>query len=323
MNSLNTLYGEEELFRFEALDQLRQQAASAGYYEREIIAIEAQADWDSIPEVLENTSLFASIRLIEIHIPDGKPGNKGAEIIQWIVNKLNSELEGQIMIIFFLPKLDKQQQNSQWFKALQSTGHIIHAKKLEIKHLTAWIKKRLEQKKLTIDQEALYFFAEKVEGNLLAAQQEIDKLALLYPADTFLRFAQIKSMIADVSRFDIFSLAEAWMQGDQKRVVRLCDGLEASGVEAIQLLGLISEDIRTLIRLSGALQQGQHIAALRNRLRLWGSKQQAAQQAINRIRTPRLIQALQECAVIDRAIKGVEKGDVWYGFRKLLSDLSR
>ena len=162
-----------------------------------------------------------------------------------------------------------------------------------------------------------------MEGNLLAAQQEIDKLALLYPADTFLRFAQIQSMIADVSRFDIFSLAEAWMQGDQKRVIRLCDGLEASGVEAIQLLGLISEDIRTLIRLSGALQQGQHIAALRNRLRLWGSKQQAAQQAINRIRTPRLIQALQECAVIDRAIKGVEKGDVWYGFRKLLSDLSR
>lgn len=103
MKSLNTIYGEEELFRFEALDRLRQQAASAGYYEREIIAIEAQADWDSIPEVLENTSLFASIRLIEIHIPDGKPGNKGAEIIQWIVNKLNSELEGQIMIIFFCP----------------------------------------------------------------------------------------------------------------------------------------------------------------------------------------------------------------------------
>lgn len=322
MKALNIIYGEEELFRFEALDELRQQAVSAGYHEREIIVIEAQADWNNIPEVLENASLFASTRLIEIHIPNGKPGNKGAEIIQWMINKLNNEFEGQI-IIFFLPKLDKQQQNSRWFKALQSAGHTIHAKKLEINHLPAWIKQRLGQKNLTIDKEALYFFAEKVEGNLLAAQQEIDKLALLYPAGTVLGFAQIKSMIADIARFDIFSLAQAWMQGDHKRVIRLCDGLEASGTEAVQLLGLISEDIRTLIRLSGALRQGQHISALKNRLRLWGSKQQAAQQAINRIRTPRLIKALQECASIDRIIKGVEKGDVWYGFKKLLGDLSR
>lgn len=322
MKPLNIIYGEEELFRFEALDKLRQQSVSAGYHQTEIIVIETQADWHNIPKLLENTSLFASKRLIEIHISNGKPGNKGEEIIQWMIKKLNSELKGQ-MIIFFLPKLDKQQHNSRWFKALQSAGQSVYAKKLEMNDLPAWIKQRLQQKNLTIDEEALYFFAEKVEGNLLAAQQEIDKLALLYPAGTLLGFAQIKSMITDVARLDVFSLAQAWMQGDNKRVIRLCDGLEASGTEAVQLLGLVSEDIRILIRLSGALRQGQHISVLKNRLRLWGSKQQAAQQAVNRIQTPRLIKALQECASIDRMIKGVEEGDVWYGFKKLLSNLSR
>ena len=161
-----------------------------------------------------------------------------------------------------------------------------------------------------------------MEGNLLAAKQEIDKLALLYPAGHELGIAETEAAVADVARFDVFQLAAAWMSGEPARVVRLLEGLEADGEEPVMLLWMLADDIRTLIRLTAALKQGQTVAQVRNSLRLWGSKQQLAPLAVRRIPTPRLIAALQECARIDRIIKGAETGEAWPAIRQLLVSLA-
>ena len=199
---------------------------------------------------------------------------------------------------------------------------MVEAKAVDAQALPGWIRGRLTQHHLSIDNEALALFAERVEGNLLAAKQEIDKLALLHPAGHELGIAETEAAVADVARFDVFQLAAAWMSGEPARVVRLLEGLEADGEEPVMLLWMLADDIRTLIRLTAALKQGQTVAQVRNSLRLWGSKQQLAPLAVRRIATPRLIAALQECARIDRIIKGAETGEAWPAIRQLLVSLA-
>lgn len=185
-----------------------------------------------------------------------------------------------------------------------------------------WIQGRLKQQGLDIEPEALALFAERVEGNLLAARQEIEKLALLHPKGHLINIADAEAAVATVARFDVFQLAGAWMKGDALRVSRLLDGLEEEGEEPVLLLWAVAEDIRTLIRLTAALKQRQNIQSLRNSLRLWGDKQTLAPMAAKRIAINRLLDALKTCAKIDRIIKGAEEGDAWTEFKQLVTSLA-
>ena len=161
-----------------------------------------------------------------------------------------------------------------------------------------------------------------MEGNLLAAAQEIDKLALLYPKGHLLTLAEAENAVANVARFDVFQLSSAWMRGDIRRSAQLLESLQAEGEEPVLLLWSLSEDIRTLIRLSAALKQGRSVQSVRNELRLWGDKQHSAPPAAARISPARLTAALQECARIDRQIKGAEDGDAWDGIKRLIARLA-
>lgn len=317
LNPLYVIHGEEDLLRLEALDGLRA-AAKSQNYARERYTTENTADWQDVSASLNSMGLFADLKFIEIHIPNGKPSKDGIEVLQHLAEQMP---EGTVAVAV-LPKLERAQQQSKWFTALTKNATVAEAKAVTAAMLPEWIRKRLQTYGLNIQADALALFAERVEGNLLAAKQEIDKLALLHPQGTELQTADMQSAVANVARFDPFQLSTAWMGGDTARTLRLLEGLEADEAEPVLILWALCEDIRTLIRLHAAFKQGQSIGEVRNSLRLWGEKQYTAPQAVRRITVPQLLDALQECARIDRLIKGAEDGNVWPALQKLVLDLS-
>ncbi len=318
LKPLYIIHGEEDLLRIEALDTLRAAARQQGYLNREVHTTETNFDWNEWLQSAGSMGLFADLKFLELHIPNGKPGKNGGEALQHFAQQLPEDTVTVIM----LPKLEKAQTQAKWLSALAANGVMLEAKAVGAAALPVWIRGRLKKWGLEIEHDALALFAERVEGNLLAAKQEIDKLALLHPKGHLLNMADAEAAVANVARFDVFQLAGAWMKGDAQRVARLLDGLEADGEEPVLLLWAVAEDIRTLIRLTAALKQGQNIQSLRNSLRLWGEKQTLAPMAANRIPISRLLDALQTCAKIDRMIKGAEEGDAWTEFKQLVMGLA-
>ena len=312
------IHGEEELLRIEALDAIRSAARSQQYNEREVINIETGFDWASLLSSVHSVGLFADKKLLEIHIPSGKPGKEGAAVLQ----QLAEQLPEDTCLLLILPKLERLQTQSKWFSSWAKNAQIFEAKAINQNALPQWIKNRLAAQNLNIDNDALALFAEKVEGNLLAAKQEIDKLALIHPARHTVTLDDAQTAVANVARFDIFQLSAAWMSGNSERVLRLLEGLASEGNEPVLLLWVISEDIRTLIRLLAALKQGKSISEMRQSLRLWGEKQTLAPQAARRIGIRRLLEALQICAYIDRQIKGAEEGNAWAEIKHLFLSLT-
>ncbi len=317
--SFYIIYGEEDLLRIEAIDGLRQASIVQGFDQKEQFFVDnSHFDWSKVFDSMQSMGLFAEKKLIEIHIPNGKPGKEGGAALQEILNLSCDD----VVVILMLPKLERAQLNTAWFKAWQKQAQIYDAKSITAEQLPKWIQSRLSEYQLQIDANALLLFAEKVEGNLLAAKQEIDKLSLLFPANTVLTLANVQEVIANVARFDIFQLASAWMEGNAAATYRLVAGLEQEGDEPILPLWAVSEDIRTLIKLKAGLSQGTSQKDLIQSLRLWGDKQYAAMAAAKRLSVLRLMDALQSCAVVDRQIKGAEDGRAWATLQKLLMDLS-
>lgn len=314
LSSVYVIHGEEDLLRIEATDALRLAAKQQGYCERMAFTVDAQFDWSEIETALDSPGLFAELRLIEVHIPTGKPGKRGADALFQLAQKTMVDA----ILLIILPKLEKMQLSSKWFTALNKSAQVLEAKAIQAAHLPAWVRQRLMAQGLDIESEALAQFAEKVEGNLLAAKQEIDKLALLLPSGSLITMDHIHNAIANVARFDVFQLSAAWMSGDTHRLRNLLETLQADGEEPILLLWAVSEDIRTLLRLEGALKQGQSVGQVRNSLRLWGDKQQLAPRALKRIGAKNLIWALQKCAEIDRQIKGATEGNAWISAENML-----
>ena len=318
LQPLYLIHGEEDLLRVEALDALRAAAKHQGYLNREVYTADNSFDWNELLAAANSMGLFADLKLMEIHIPNGKPGKSGGEALQQLAERLPEDT----VVVVMLPKLERAQMQGKWFGALSQRAVVLEAKAVGTQALPQWISGRLRRHGLEIDREALALFAERVEGNLLAAKQDIDKLALLYPQGHLLGIEEAQAAVANVARFDVFQLSSAWMGGDAARVARLLEGLEAGGEEPVLLLWAVSDDIRSLIRLTAALKQGQSVASVRNSLRLWGDKQTLAPKAVQRIPIGRLVNALQECARIDRIIKGAEEGDAWGEFKMLVSGLA-
>lgn len=319
LKPLYVIHGEEDLLRVEALDVLRQAARQQGYLNREVYSADsASFDWQELLHAAGSMGLFADLKLLEIHIPGGKPGKAGGDALQELAGRLPEDTA----VVLMLPKLERAQMQAKWFAALAKHGVVLEAKAVSGAALPQWIQGRLKQAGLEIEADALSLFAERVEGNLLAAKQEIDKLALLHPRGHLLNMADAEAAVANVARFDVFQLAGAWMSGDAARTARLLEGLEADGEEPVMLLWALAEDIRTLIRLTAALKQGQSVQSVRNSLRLWGDKQTLAPMAVRRISIARLLAALQDCAKIDCMIKGAEVGNAWAEFKHLTLELA-
>ncbi|AXE29624.1 DNA polymerase III subunit delta [Chromobacterium phragmitis] len=314
---LYLVHGEEALLALEAADAVRRAAQAAGYQEREVLTVEAGFDWSQLTDSMSSVSLFASLKLLEIRIPGGKPGVEGAEALQ----RLAAQPPQDTITLITLPKLEKAQQQSKWFTALEKAAQVVEARPVGRAELPGWIARRLKAQGQQLGAEALAFFVDRVEGNLLAARQEVDKLALLYPKGE-LSLADLQAAVANVARFDVFQLSEAWLSGDTPRLTRMLDGLMAEGEAPVLVLWSLAEDVRMLLKLRQGLKDGRQPRDMARELRLWGEKQKLAEPALRRIGPRKLMAALSECARIDRQIKGVEPGEPWQTMRALAVGLA-
>lgn len=303
---LYVIHGDAPLLALEAADAIRTAARAADYTERSVLTVEPGFKWSELANNARSLSLFSTLKLIELRIPSGKPGTEGAQAIQDYCNALPQD----VITLVTLPRLDKTTQNSKWFTALASISVLIAADEIPLAALPQWIAARLQKQNQSADLDTLRFLAERVEGNLLAAWQEIQKLALLYPAGP-LSFDQVKDAVMDVARFDIYKLSEAMLTGDAARYARILDGLRAEGEATVLVLWTLGEDIRALARVSRATGRGVNLTSALRDARVWGPRQKLVERAVKRFNPALAERALRQAAHVDKVIKGLRTGDAW------------
>ncbi len=306
--ALYVVVGDEPLAAQEASDAIRAAARAAGHSERTVYTVQGRYNWQGIFADGDNFSLFAERRLVEIRIPSGKPGVDGAKALEAYAAKLPADT----LTLISLPGLDWKTMQSRWFAALAKSGVVVEAKPIERTALPGWIDRRLARQGLRADRAALEFLADQVEGNLLAAQQEIDKLALLLPAGT-VALADVEHAVVDVSRLEADALQDALYAGDGARFAQVVADLRDSGEAVPAILWQVTSAVGLLLRLKLAVAQGDSLpAAMRT---LWGRDKQRAPQierALKRLGLAKIESALSDLALIDRQAKGLERvGDPW------------
>ena len=317
LKSLYTLHGDEHLLQLEALDSIRAAARAQGYSERTSHTVAgAHFDWSEVLASGASLSLFADKQIVEIRIPSGKPGKDGSAALQQLAAM--SQGNDFTLTIVLLPRLDKPTKSSAWFAALESLGVSMQIDPVERAALPAWIAQRLSVQGQRVapgeeGQRTLQFFADRVEGNLLAAHQEIQKLALLFPVDALgegvLSLAQVECAVLNVARYDVFKLSEAVLAGQTRRVQRMLDGLQAEGEAEVLVHYTLSEDIRALKRVKDAIGQGRPLPIALREQRIWGVRERLFERVLPRMRDDDLGQLLQDAHRVDGIVKGLKQPD--------------
>jgi DNA polymerase III subunit delta len=319
LKPLYIVFGSEPLLALEAADRIRAKAHVEGYIEREILTVDSGFSWSELAMAANAQSLFASRKLLDLRIPGGKPGVEGAQSLQ----SFCATPPVDTITLISLPGIDWRAQKAGWFTTLERVGLAVEAKEVARKSLPLWLASRLKAQDQEADTETLSFIADKVEGNLLAAYQEVQKLALLCPAGK-ITFEQAREAVLDVARYDVFNLAAAMAEGDPVRLVRMLDGLKGEGTAAPLVLWAMTEEIRAIGKLVASAATGKPLSALWRELRIWdASHQKALQQNLRGYTAAQVRAGLGHAAVIDRMIKGLAKGDVWNELLRLALRFAR
>lgn len=307
---LYVITSDEHLLALEAADKIRRTARAQGYSERDVLTVERNFKWGELLAANQAMSLFGDKKLIELRIPGGKPGKDGSAALQNYAKDLNPDN----LTLITLPKLDWQTAKASWVAALQQAAVYVEIPNVERAQLPGWIGSRLAAQNQSADRQSLDFIADRVEGNLLAAHQEIQKLALLYEPGK-LTYDQVIDAVLNVARYDVFKLSEAMLAGDPARLVRMLEGLKGEGEALPLVLWAVSEEIRTLLKLKAGMAQGRPLGALLKEYRIWGPRERMMEPALRRIPLPVLEAALQQAAQVDRMVKGLRAkqfaGDAW------------
>jgi DNA polymerase III subunit delta len=312
LRSLYTLHGDEALLVQEAADAIRAAARSQGFTERSVHVVSgAHFDWSEVLAAGGSMSLFADKQLLEIRIPTGKPGKEGSPMIQQLAQ--TAEGNDSTLTLFILPRLDNATKKGAWFGALEQYGVTVQIDSLDRAQLPQWIAQRLKLQGQSVaagqeGQNCLQFFADRVEGNLLAAHQEIQKLGLLYPAGELTQ-SQVESAVLNVARYDVFKLSESVLSGQVARVQRMLDGLQAEGEAAVLVHYTLAEDIRALKRVKDAMAEGKPLPMALREQRVWGVREKQFERVLPRLSASRLAQLLQNAHQVDGIVKGLKVAD--------------
>lgn len=306
------VYGDEPLLVIEAADAIRAAARRRGFDEREVLTALTGFNWLELHHATGNMSLFGGRKLIDLRIPTGKPGREGGAALQEYCARPSPDA----LLLVTLPGLDWKDEKAAWLGALAGAGVAVKLIPPNLAELPAWIAGRLRRQEQSTDAEGLRFIAERVEGNLIAAHQEIQKLGLLHPAGV-LSLAQIQNAVLNVARYDIDGLREALLAGDVARLTRTIDGLHQEGEAPPLVLWAMTEEVRALARIKTGLRDGQPLDGLLKDANVWGPRQSLIKRALPRIDANRANAALAHAAQIDRIIKGLGTGDVWNEFLRL------
>ena len=309
LRSLYVLHGDEALLIQEAADAIRASARAQGYTERSVHTVSgAHFDWSEVQAAAGSLSLFADRQIVEVRVPSGKPGKEGSTAIQQLA--ASAQGNDSTLTLFLLPRLDAATRKGAWFGALENGGVSIQVDPVDRNALPQWIAERLQQQDQRVvageeGQRTLQFFADRVEGNLLAAHQEIQKLGLLHPPGE-LSQAQVESAVVNVARYDVFKLSEAVLSGQVARVQRMLDGLQAEGEAAVLVHYTLAEDIRALKRVKDAVSAGRPLPQVLREQRVWGQKERLFERVLPQLSPATLERLLQSAHQVDGIVKGMK-----------------
>ena len=305
--SLAALYvviGDDPLLTIEAADALRAIAKAGGYLERTSFLMDARSDWSTLSVSSQSGSLFGDKQLVELALPTGKPGKQGADALIALAARCAGLADGDVLTIVSLPRLDKATRDGKWATALLKAGTVLDMPNIERAQLPQWIAKRLAKQSQQASPETLSWLADKVEGNLLAAHQEILKLGLLFEPG-MLDAVQVEQAVMNVARYNVFGLRDAMLSGDVPRMLRMMAGLKAEGEALPLVLWAVGEEIRALARAAQAAATGQDMASVLRSQRVFGSREPLVRKALSRVSARSWPAAVQHAHEVDRLIKGL------------------
>jgi DNA polymerase III subunit delta len=303
---LYVVHGDEPLAAIEAADAIRAAARRAGCDERELFIVEQHFRWDAFVAANANLGLFASRKLVDVRIASGRPGTEGAAALERHARNLPADN----VTLISLPRVDRSTQGSAWFAALAEHGVMIGVTPVDRAALPAWIAERLARNDQRVTRETLTWLAERCEGNLLAAKQEIEKLALLL-APGLLAHGDVERAVANVARYDIQELSEAWLRGEAARTLRIVDGLQSEGEPITLVAWQLGEDLHALAAVHEMMAHGQSLSSAMRTVRVWGKRQPALERAARRVDASRVLPLLASLAKLDALAKGLGRGDPW------------
>jgi DNA polymerase-3 subunit delta len=328
LKALYVLHGDEPLLVQEAADAIRAAARAQGFGERTVHTVSgARFDWSEVLAAGGSLSLFADKQIVEIRIPTGKPGKDGSAALQQLAE--GAAGNDSTLTLVLLPRLDRMTRSAAWFAALEGAGVSLAFEPIERAALPQWIAQRLAQQGQRVrageeGQRSLQFFADRVEGNLLAAHQEIQKLALIHPPGE-LGFDQLESAVLDVARYDVTRLSTAVLSGQVVRAARMLDGLQAEGEAAVLVHYTLADDIRALKRVKDAMAEGRPLPLALREQRVWGAKERLFERVLPRLDAGALDRLLQAAHQVDGIVKGLRfpgwPADGWQALHRLAMDL--
>jgi DNA polymerase III subunit delta len=300
------VFGDEPLLVNEAVDAIRACARERGHNERVVFTAEPGFDWGTLQRVSQNLSLFSARQLIELRLPTGKPGDAGSQALQ----RYAAAPPEACLLLVSAPKLDGQAQKSAWFKAIEQAGAVIPVKHVEAPHLPAWIAGRMRSRGLQASSEAAALLAARVEGNLLAAAQEIEKLYLLH-GNGKIGAEAVLDAVTDSARFTVYDLVESALLGDAPRVARILNGLRGEGVEPPLALWALTRELRGLATMAHALEGGDDIEPVLARHGIWQQRKASVKASLRRHPARQFQRMLQRAGACDQVIKGIQPGRPW------------
>ena len=309
LKSLASCYlvtGDEPLLVDEALDSIREGARARGFTSRDLHVAIAGFDWNSLTASTGNLSLFAEQRIVELRLPTGKPGKVGSQAIIDLVGQSDSDL----LFIVTGPKLDRSSSASKWAKTIDKKGVSLPLWPIDVRELPGWIANRMRAAGLQPDRDAVTLIADRVEGNLLAAQQEIEKLRLILGAGKVSAEAVDKA-VANSSRYDVYKLADAALAGDANRSVKILSGLRAEGVEPVIVMWALTRELRTLATLDDVIRQGGDLGGAMQKTGVWRNRQGLVRSCIGRHKHGDFHKMLKATGRADAAAKGQRAGNPW------------
>lgn len=306
--------GDEPLQMLECADSIRRYALDKGFEERVVYTVNRDFDWNTLLADTANISLFSSKRLIELRMPDGKPGREGSAALA----EYAADPPADNVLIVTTARADKQAQKSKWYTALDKAGVSISIKQIDAASLPGWIKQRVRQQGKSISLSAAEFIAQQVEGNLLAARQEIDKLCLLVTSDC-IELDDVTNIIADATRFNVFTLVVSAMSGNLSRTQRMLNSLRSEGVDAAGIYGPLMWELRRLCTIAFQADNGVPLDTVFRQQRVWDDqRKQAIKKVLKLHRLQNLHRLLRKAVLIDRQIKSQDREMAWDSMLSLL-----
>ncbi|MCF7969898.1 MAG: DNA polymerase III subunit delta [Methylococcaceae bacterium] len=300
------LSGDEPLQLGEAVDAVRRAAKIAGYDSREVLTVDAGFSWADFLQAADSMSIFSEKKIIDLRMPVCKPGAEGSKALVNYCERLPEDT----LLLISTGKLEKAAKKSKWLMALEKHGVVVQVWPLAGDALMQWLQQRLRDRGLIVGKTDVAIIASRVEGNLLAAAQEIEKLYVLYGQGSISN-QQIQDAVADGSRYDVFNLVDAALSGRVERVLKILSGLRHEGIAAPIVLWALAREMRNLIHIKRQLDAGQAQNVVFMQYQVWDNRQKLVSYALARLKQKNLMLGLLLAAQADRQIKGAQLGDCW------------